>query len=69
MPGPFEPPGGQEPEPPDVRQAVLVVLLLLGDLHQHLTEHPEDDNDRAALLLRMGAVVAVLRRIRDRLEE
>jgi hypothetical protein len=48
---------------------VLVVLLLLADLHRHLTEHAEDVDARAELLLRMGAVVAVLRRIRDRLEE
>lgn len=63
--GPLEPPDGQEDEPPDVRQALLVVLLLLGDVRAHL--RGQGDADPADLLLRLAAVAAVLRRIRDRL--
>jgi hypothetical protein len=69
---PPEFPGGQDDEPPDVRQAIIVTLVLLADLHRQLTDPDPDqdpDDDWAELLLRMGAVVAVLRRVRDHLDE
>jgi hypothetical protein len=61
---PPERPEGQDDEPPDVRQAVVVAMALIGDFARHV-EH--GDGDGADLLLRALAVRAVLRRIRDRL--
>ena len=58
---PFEPDEGQESEPPNTGLAVLVALLLLQDVREYLLEHEPD----ADLLLRIGAVVGVLRRVRE----
>lgn len=66
--GPYEPPvQGQEREPPEVRLAVLVALALLLDVRRRLER--ERDAESLELLLRLGAVLAVLRRVRDRLED
>jgi hypothetical protein len=61
---PPERPEGQDDEPADVRQAVVVAMALIGDFAGHV-EH--GNGDAADLLLRAAAVRAVLRRIRDRL--
>lgn len=67
---PYEPPGGQDDEPPDLRLAVTVVVRLLMDLNDRLErEHREDDAETADLLLRLAAVLSVMRRVRTQLEE
>ena len=71
-PDPIEPPGGQEAEPPDFLLAAIAAIHLLRDVRGRLErDHAEhlDDVEAAELLLRIGAVVAVLRRVRDRLED
>lgn len=67
MTGPFEPEHGQEDDPADVLLALLVGIRLLRDLAEHL-DHLEPEPERADLLLRIGAVLAVLHRVRTRLE-
>ena len=64
--GPLEPPEGQDPDPPNLHLAVLVALLLLRDVRQRLGR-PGRRRGRD-LVLRVRALVKVLRRIRDELE-
>lgn len=70
-PTPFEPEGGQDDGQPDLLLAIIVAIRLLRDLGHHLDpEHEhEEPSDEADLLLRIGAVLRVLRRVRDRLED
>jgi hypothetical protein len=68
-PDPPEKPGGQDDQPPDLGLALAVVIHLLVDLRQRLAlaePVPEEDAD---LVLRILAISAVLRRIRDRMEK
>lgn len=58
-----------EDDPPDVQLAILVAILILRDLRDYLDPGDDDDHDPGDLLLRTGAVLAVLRRLRDRLAE
>lgn len=62
---PPEPRGGQDDEPPDVRLAVVVAVLLLRDLADLLDG---DREDAADLRRRLGAVLTVLVRVRRHLE-
>lgn len=70
--GPFEPEGGQDDEPPNLNLSLLVAIHLLSDVRDYLDTHHErnlrqrlhryDPHDD--LLLRIAAVLAVLRRAR-----
>lgn len=68
---PFEPDEGQDSEPPNIGLSLLVATQLLLDLRDHLEGHRPIkavlglDDSRADLLLRIPAVVAVLRRARE----
>lgn len=53
-----------EDEPPDVRLAVLVASTLLRDLCDHLALDDEDE-----LGLRIVAVLAVLHRVKENLDD
>ena len=65
---PPELPNGQDDTPPDMRRALLVVLLLLADVSAHL--RGGGDPDAATdLRLRIRAVSAVLERIADGLAD
>jgi hypothetical protein len=66
--GPIEPRGGQDDAAPDTRQAVVVSLLLMHDLFDHLRTREDDPEVRADLLLRLMSAIAVLRRVRARLD-
>jgi hypothetical protein len=61
--GPFEPDEGQESEPPNLALALLVSVVLLEDLRDFVEEHTRHHDD--PLVLRVAAVVAVLHRIRE----
>ena len=65
---PLEPPEGQDPDPPEPVLAVLAAHLLLSDIRDYLEAAADDDEARAYLLLRISAVMVVLRRVHDRLE-
>lgn len=54
----------QESDAPDLRLLVVVLILLLDDLQKHLKHPPREHGDRDDLLLRIGAVLAVLHRLR-----
>lgn len=56
---------GQDDEPPDVLRAVVVAMVLIGDMGEHIEQH--DDGGAADLLLRAGAVLTILRAVRNRL--
>jgi hypothetical protein len=60
---PTEPLTGQDPDPPDVRLAVLATIRLLNDLHPILRreDHPDE-------LLRLVALRSALTRLRRHLE-
>jgi hypothetical protein len=60
--GPPEHPQGQETEPPDVPLAVKATIKLLNDI----AERGRVDDD---LMLRLLALRAALRRLRDHLEQ
>lgn len=71
---PFEPDDGQDPDRPNVGLALLVVVLLLGDLRDYLMTHHhrgplrqaihrEDPHDD--LLLRIATVLVILDRVRE----
>jgi hypothetical protein len=53
-----------EDRDPHLRLAIVVSIALLRDLNDHLRDHEGDDDD---LMLRIGAVLAVLGRIREHL--
>lgn len=55
----------QDPDPPDVRLAIAVVIALLDDLWQHLDRDTDDGHDVGDLLLRIAAVRSVLRRVQQ----
>jgi hypothetical protein len=66
---PFEPPGGQDDDPPDLRLAIRATLLLLTeDLRPRLAAEKDTDPEAAEFLLRLIALVRVWRRIRDGLD-
>jgi hypothetical protein len=52
----------QESDPPDVRLAIAVTLILLDDVWAQLKHADGDDHDVAQLLLRIAALRSVLRR-------
>lgn len=54
----------QESDPPDVRLAIAVTVVLLDDLTAHLDLSTDDGFDRAELLLRIIALRSVLRRVK-----
>lgn len=54
----------QESDPPDVRLAVAVTIVLLDDLTAHLDLSTQDGFDRGELLLRIIALRSVLRRVK-----
>lgn len=55
----------QEPDPPDLRLAIAVTLVLFDDLWLHLDVDSDDGLDRADLLLRIAALRSVLRRVQE----
>lgn len=65
---PFEPDGGQDDEPPDLRLALVVAIKLLRALHTYL-DPDEPHGDRDDLRLRIAAVRHVLVRVHAHLED
>jgi hypothetical protein len=55
----------QESDPPDVRLAIAVTLILLDDVWAHLDVETDDGLDVANLLLRIAALRSVLRRVQQ----
>jgi hypothetical protein len=82
---PVERPEGQDDETPDLLLSIVVTIRLLRDVRdllraQYEREHPkvivrhidlipEDAGETADLLLRVVALLSVLRRLRKRLED
>lgn len=52
----------QESDPPDVRLAIAVAIVLLDDVWQRLDRDGHDEDDEN-LLLRIAALRSVLRRV------
>jgi len=67
---PPEPEGGQDDQPPALRLVIAVTIMLLRDLNQHLDPESMDTEAEAQdLRLRIKALLGVLRRFEDRLDE
>ncbi len=67
---PIERPEGQEDEPPNLMLALVVTSALLNDLGDRLRrDHNNGDGDAAGLLLRVSALLSVLRRLRKAIED
>jgi hypothetical protein len=68
--GPFEPAGGQDPEPPALGLAIVATIRLLNDVRGYLEPAGRAGDDKAAdLMLRAAAIASVLHRIRRRLKD